>query len=102
GRIIAEDVDGAAAPAAAPAPAGEIEEVPLTRIRRTIARRLTEAWQVPVFQLQVSADMTRANELVTGARELHPDVRVSVTDLLTKVCASALQRHPDVNVSFTD
>jgi len=29
-------------------------------------------------------------------------VKVSVTDLLTKVCASALVRHPDVNVSFTD
>src|SRR5207244_7286654 len=103
GRIVAEDVDrAAAAPAAVPVPAGEVEQVPLTSIRRTIARRLTEAWQVPVFQLQVSADMTRANALVAGARELHPDVKVSVTDLLTKVCASALARHPEVNVSFTD
>jgi pyruvate dehydrogenase E2 component (dihydrolipoamide acetyltransferase) len=103
GRIIAEDVDRAGvAPAAAVTPPGEVESVPLTSIRRTIARRLTEAWTVPVFQLQVSADMARADELVAGARELHPEVRVSVTDLLTKVCASALQRHPDVNVSFTD
>jgi pyruvate dehydrogenase E2 component (dihydrolipoamide acetyltransferase) len=83
-------------------PAGETESVPLTSIRKTIARRLTEAWTVPVFQLQVSADMERANALVAGARELHPEVKVSVTDLLTKVCASALARHPDVNVSFTD
>ncbi len=108
GRIIAEDIDRAAAgapaapPAAAPAPTGEVEQVPLTSIRRTIARRLTEAWQVPVFQLQVSADMTRANAVVAGARELHPDVKVSVTDLLTKICASALVRHPEVNVSFTE
>ena len=105
GRIIAEDVDRAGvapARAAAAAPPGEVESVPLTSIRRTIARRLTEAWTVPVFQLQVSADMARADALVAGARELHPEVRVSVTDLLTKVCASALQRHPDVNVSFTD
>jgi pyruvate dehydrogenase E2 component (dihydrolipoamide acetyltransferase) len=107
GRIIAEDLDraGAGAPAArAPAavPAGEVEQIPLTSIRRTIARRLTEAWQVPVFQLQVSAEMTRANELVAGARELHPEVKVSVTDLLTKICASALVRHPEANVSFTD
>ena len=62
GRIIAEDVERAASapsPAARPAvmPAGEVESVPLTSIRRTIARRLTEAWTVPVFQLQVSADM---------------------------------------------
>ena len=89
-----------AAPAALPA--GEVEKVPLTSIRRTIARRLTEAWAVPVFQLQVSADMERANAVVAAARELHPDVKVSVTDLLTKICASALARHPDVNVSFTD
>jgi pyruvate dehydrogenase E2 component (dihydrolipoamide acetyltransferase) len=103
GRIIAEDIDRAAArPAPAAIPAGEVEKVPLTSIRKTIARRLTEAWTVPVFQLQVSADMERANALVAGARELYPDVKVSVTDLLTKVCASALVRHPDVNVSFTD
>src|SRR5216684_1787467 len=68
GRIIAEDLDRAAAgapaaPAVAPVSAGEVERVPLTSIRRTIARRLTEAWQVPVFELQVSADMTRANAL---------------------------------------
>ena len=103
GRIIAEDIDRAAArPAAAPLPAGEVERTPLTSIRRTIARRLTEAWRVPVFQLQVSADMTRANALVAGARELHPEVKVSITDVLTKVCASALVRHPEVNVSYTD
>ena len=104
GRIIAEDLDRAAAAPARPAAvqAGEVESVPLTSIRRTIARRLTEAWTVPVFQLQVSADMERANAVVAGARELRPEVRVSVTDLLTKVCASALVRHADVNVSYTD
>jgi len=105
GRVIAEDVERAgAAPAARPAaaPAGKAESIPLTSIRRTIARRLAEAWQIPVFELQVSADMTRANALVAGARELHPEVKVSVTDLLTKICASALLRHPEVNVSFTD
>jgi pyruvate dehydrogenase E2 component (dihydrolipoyllysine-residue acetyltransferase) len=107
GRVIAGDVDRAAAvapaaPSATPVPAGEVDQLPLTSIRRTIARRLTEAWQVPVFQLQVSADMARANAVVAGGRDLRPEVKVSVTDLLTKVCASALVRHPEVNVSFTD
>ena len=103
GRIIAEDLDRAAAAPARPAalPSGEAESIPLTSIRKTIARRLTEAWTVPVFQLQVSADMERANTVVDAARELYPDVRVSITDLLTKICASALARHPDVNVSFS-
>jgi pyruvate dehydrogenase E2 component (dihydrolipoamide acetyltransferase) len=83
-----------------PVPDG-VESVPLTKIRATIARRLTQAWEVPVFQLTVSADMTLANELVERARELNPGVRVTVTDLLTKVSAMALMRHRDVNVQFT-
>ncbi|HEY2327958.1 MAG TPA: dihydrolipoamide acetyltransferase family protein [Gaiellaceae bacterium] len=107
GRIVAEDVErgaitGAPRPAAAPLPSGEIESIPLTSIRKTIARRLTAAWQAPVFQLTVSADMTRANELVARARELNPDVRITVTDVLTKVCGMALMRHRDVNVQYTE
>jgi len=103
GRIVARDVEGAEArPAAPAAPSGEVEQVPLTSVRKTIARRLTAAWQAPVFQLTVSADMTRANELVLRARELNPDVRITVTDLLAKVCAQALMRHRDVNVQYTD
>jgi pyruvate dehydrogenase E2 component (dihydrolipoamide acetyltransferase) len=103
GRIVAEDVERGQISAPAPAVVqGEVESVPLTNIRKTIARRLTAAWQAPVFQLTVSADMTRANELVAAARELNPDVRVTVTDLLTKVCAHALMRHRDVNVQYTE
>jgi pyruvate dehydrogenase E2 component (dihydrolipoamide acetyltransferase) len=105
GRIVAEDVErGALAKPSAPAaiPTGEIESVPLTNIRKTIARRLTAAWEAPVFQLTVSADMTRANELVARNRELNPDVRVTVTDLLAKVSAQALMRHRDVNVQYTE
>jgi pyruvate dehydrogenase E2 component (dihydrolipoamide acetyltransferase) len=109
GRIVAEDVEraqvGAApplAPAAAPIPAGEVERRELTNVRKTIARRLTEAWQIPVFQLQASADMTRVNALVARLRERDPDVRVTVTDVLTKVCAQALMRHREVNAEFTE
>ena len=107
GRIVAEDVErGQAAPpsgaASVPPPSGELESVPLTNIRKTIARRLTAAWQAPVFQLTVSADMTHAQELVARNRELNPDVRVTVTDLLAKLCAQALMRHRDVNVQYTE
>jgi pyruvate dehydrogenase E2 component (dihydrolipoamide acetyltransferase) len=113
GRIVAEDVEraeaGGPAPATAPAPppkvavpAGEAERIPLTNIRKTIARRLTEAWQIPVFQLQASADMTRVNDLVARFRERDPDVRVTVTDVLTKVCGQALMRHREVNAEFTE
>ena len=113
GRIVAEDVERltpAAAPAAAPAVVTAepprvvegVERVPLTPIRRTIARRLTEAWEIPVFQLVLSADMEAVNQLVERRRELDPDERVTVTDVLVKVCAAALMRHRAVNVQFTD
>jgi pyruvate dehydrogenase E2 component (dihydrolipoyllysine-residue acetyltransferase) len=111
GRIVAEDVEraeaGAPTPASnrllqAPVAAREVERVPLTNVRRTIARRLVEAWQIPVFQLQASADMTRVNALVARLRECEADVRVTVTDVLTKVCAQALMRHREVNAEFTE
>ena len=76
--------------------------MPLTSVRRTIARRLTEAWEIPVFQLVLSADMEAVNQLVERRRELDPDERVTVTDVLVKVCAAALMRHRAVNVQFTD
>jgi pyruvate dehydrogenase E2 component (dihydrolipoamide acetyltransferase) len=108
GRIVAEDVERAEAggpstpPVAAPVPSGEVERIPLSSVRKTIARRLTEAWQIPVFQLQSSADMTRVNALVARLRERDMDVRITVTDVLTKVCAQALMRHREVNAEFTE
>jgi pyruvate dehydrogenase E2 component (dihydrolipoamide acetyltransferase) len=110
GRIVAEDVERAAVapPKAAlaatlAAATGEVEEIELTSTRKTIARRLTEAWQAPVFQLTVSVDMTRALELrerlVGRLRE--GETKPTVSDLLTKVCAAALVRHPAVNAHFT-
>jgi pyruvate dehydrogenase E2 component (dihydrolipoamide acetyltransferase) len=105
GRIVAEDVERSEVSAprpATPVATGEATSTPLTNIRKTIARRLTEAWTVPAFMLTVSADMTRANELVARRRELEPDVRVTITDVLTRVCAQALVRHPGMNVQFTE
>jgi pyruvate dehydrogenase E2 component (dihydrolipoamide acetyltransferase) len=108
GRIVAEDVEraGVAPPAvvaaAGAAPAGEVEEIALTSTRKTIARRLTEAWQAPVFQLTVTVDMTRALELRERlvARLQEGETKPTVSDLLTKVCAAALVRHPAVNAHF--
>ena len=109
GRIIAQDVEQAALapPAAAPAAAlpatGEVEELELTSTRKTIARRLTEAWQAPVFQLTVSADMTRTLELRERLvdRLAEGETKPTVSDLLTKVVGAALVRHRPVNAHFT-
>jgi pyruvate dehydrogenase E2 component (dihydrolipoamide acetyltransferase) len=107
GRIVAEDVERAElappeAPAAAPAaPPGEVEVVPLTSIRKTIARRLTEAWQAPVFQISMSADMSRALALRKQLVELAKDgPKPTISDVLTKVAASALMRHRRLNAEF--
>jgi len=107
GRIVAEDVERAAtAPAPAePAPPeapADVEVVQLGSVRKTIARRLTEAWTAPVFQLGVSADMTEALALRERLveRVAEGDVKPTVNDLLVKLSASALMRHPAVNSTF--
>jgi pyruvate dehydrogenase E2 component (dihydrolipoamide acetyltransferase) len=111
GRIVAEDVERAlAAPAPAAAPAAaleaptEVEVEQLTSIRKTIARRLTQAWEAPVFQITMSADMARAQEIREQLVEQTPEgqAKPTVSDVLTKVVAVALMRHPQVNAHFED
>jgi pyruvate dehydrogenase E2 component (dihydrolipoamide acetyltransferase) len=110
GRVVAEDVERAAAsgtPATAPAhaavaPSGEVEVEKLSSLRKTIARRMTEAWQAPAFQIAMSADMSRAlalrERMVAMLQE--GQTKPTISDILTKICASALMRHRDVNALF--
>jgi pyruvate dehydrogenase E2 component (dihydrolipoamide acetyltransferase) len=102
GRIVAEDVERAAVspPKAASAPSGKVERVELTSLSKTVARRMTEAWSAPAFQISMSAEMTRAQELRALLVERYPDERPTVTDVLTKVCALALMRHREVNALY--
>ena len=107
GRVVAEDVERAAAtgtiaPAAAVAPVPQDVEVEqLSSMRKTIARRLTEAWQAPVFQLGITVDMGRALELRQRLVDLHGDgAKPTISDLITKVCAAALMRHRVVNALY--
>ena len=69
---------------------------PLPRLRRTAARRLTEAWTAPVIHLTREVDMTRALEARDRTRG------VTITDVLLQACARALARHPDINAHFAD
>jgi pyruvate dehydrogenase E2 component (dihydrolipoamide acetyltransferase) len=106
GRIVAEDVERAAAAPkswAAQAPSSvEIEVVPLNSMRRTIARRMTEAWETPHFQIAMTADMRASirlrEQLVARTPEGEP--RPTYNDILTKVTALALMRHRDMNALF--
>jgi pyruvate dehydrogenase E2 component (dihydrolipoamide acetyltransferase) len=118
GRIVRADVDAAAgkAPAAAPAAAapqvtaapaqtGEIphEAVKLSNMRKTIARRLTEAKQtIPHYYLtvdiQLDALLKLRSELNKGLESR--GIKLSVNDLLIKALAMALIEVPTANVSF--
>lgn len=108
GRIVAGDIENAGAagvPSSTPLPARatEVEIVAMTSVRKTIARRLTEAWTAPVFQLGVSIDMTEAlhlrEQLVASLAE--GDVKPTVNDLLTRLVGVALVRHRAVNATFS-
>ena len=107
GRVIAEDVEKAAVRPAEPSVAAaepEFEVVELTKTRKTIARRLTEAWEAPVFQLTVTADST---ELVATRERMvelmrEGDTKPTVSDVLTRLVASALIRHRPINAYFVD
>ena len=108
GRIVAEDVERAdaaraSAPARAAASAAEVEVVPLTSIRKTIAKRLTEAWTVPVFQLTIDVDMTRAVALREQlVARMGDGAKPTLSDVVTKISASALMRNRAVNAHYGD
>ncbi|WP_405282880.1 pyruvate dehydrogenase complex dihydrolipoamide acetyltransferase [Gaopeijia maritima] len=121
GRIVKRDVEAArSAPAAAPAPAASksapapadwsdagaqesYDEVPVSQMRKAIARRLTESISpVPHFFLTVDVDMTRAvaaRKQVNALVEAEGD-RVSFNDFVLKAAAAALVRHPDCNAAW--
>jgi pyruvate dehydrogenase E2 component (dihydrolipoamide acetyltransferase) len=105
GRIVAEDVERAAAQPgwAAEAPAStEIEVVQLSSMRKTIARRMTEAWETPHFQIAMTVDMRAAMRLreLLVERTHEGAARPTFSDVLTKACAIALMRHRDMNAHF--
>jgi pyruvate dehydrogenase E2 component (dihydrolipoamide acetyltransferase) len=96
----------AAAPAAPVAQADDVEEIPLSSMRRVVARRLVESMQsTPHFYLTTNVD---AEDLLGFRAELNEqlaaggdeDLKVSVNDLIVKACANLLQTNPQLNVSF--
>jgi pyruvate dehydrogenase E2 component (dihydrolipoamide acetyltransferase) len=112
GRIIKRDVEAAAAtgaaPQAAPISAGrraaseaDFDDVPLTQIRKTIARRLSESiGPIPTFYLTAEFDLTRAVEMREAMLELGDEFKVSINDVLMKATATALAQHPEVNAHW--
>jgi pyruvate dehydrogenase E2 component (dihydrolipoamide acetyltransferase) len=91
------------APAVPAAPAGGYTDVPLTQIRKTIAKRLAQSLgPIPHFFLTREIDMERAAEARAHLKALGDAYAVSYNDLVIKAAALALRKHPAVNASFLD
>jgi pyruvate dehydrogenase E2 component (dihydrolipoamide acetyltransferase) len=118
GRITKTDIDNykpaaANAPASSsPAPAAKanvpaapsgvvsFDDVPVSQMRKTIARRLSESlFTAPHFYLTMSIDMDAAVAARTKINEVAP-VKVSFNDMVLKATALALRQHPKVNSSW--
>jgi pyruvate dehydrogenase E2 component (dihydrolipoamide acetyltransferase) len=114
GRITKKDIDSfipskkeTPAPAGTPqplktAPAGEVsfEDVPVSQMRKIIAKRLAESkFTAPHFYLTMSVDMDNAVASRTRLNEVSP-VKISFNDIVLKACAVALKLHPKVNSSW--
>ena len=81
----------------------EFDDVPLSQMRKTIARRLTESiGPVPHFFLTIEVDMGRAMEArATINAMLEPEGRkISLNDLIIRATAAALKRHPACNAHW--
>jgi len=104
GRIIRRDLEGTSGRpgmrSGQPVVPGTSEEVALSSIRKTIARRMAESKATaPHFSVTIEIDMEPAmafREQVLAATEL----KISYTDLIIKAAATALMQHPAVNGSY--
>lgn len=119
GRIVRADVEGfspkPAAPAPAPAPAAPppkpampefgptYEEVPNSGMRKTIARRLTEAKStIPHFYLTVDCNIDALLKLRAELNGRSDAYKLSVNDMVVKAVALALRKVPAANASWTE
>jgi pyruvate dehydrogenase E2 component (dihydrolipoamide acetyltransferase) len=107
GARMAEPERQAAPPRAPARPERREEPAPvegLSRIRRTIARRMTQSKQEqPHYYLTLDVDMTDAMDFRKQINaSLDDEHRVSVNDLVIKACALALERHPKFNAEFSE
>ena len=129
GRVVKRDIEAArgqetaaptaapvatpVAPASAPAPAAAPAATPsagsdqrITQMRKAIGRRLAESkYSAPHFYLTVDIRMEEAMRFRADLNAHGADqglAKISVNDLVTRACASALKRHPMVNASYLE
>ncbi|MDC1090906.1 pyruvate dehydrogenase complex dihydrolipoamide acetyltransferase [Emcibacteraceae bacterium] len=109
GRVIKRDVESYTPAAATSAAMGAVsmdgdtpfEEIKLSNMRKTIAKRLTESKQtVPHFYVTVDIEL---DNLMTARKQLNAmsdEYKISVNDFIIKACAAALMKVPAANVQY--
>lgn len=110
GRIVKRDIEtaataSAATPSAAPTaavsyPSSGYQDTPISQMRKTIAKRLSESkFTAPHFYLTMSVDMDAAIE-ARQALNASGDHKISFNDLVVKAVAKGLKKHPAVNSAW--
>ena len=112
GRIVKRDIESAASGASAPAPVAApaaaavsypssgYQDTPISQMRKTIAKRLSESkFTAPHFYLTMSVDMDAAIE-ARQALNATGDHKISFNDLVVKAVSKALKKHPAVNSAW--
>ena len=106
GRIVKRDVEAArpaAAAVAGPADVSGYEDVELSQVRKTIAKRLAQSLgPIPHFFLTREIDMERVWDARQSLNALEPGPRISFNDIIVKVVAEALRQHRACNAWWQD
>jgi len=103
GRIIKKDIENyKASPAASYASVGveSYDDLPITQMRKTIAKRLAESkFTAPHFYLTKEIKMDAVMEARSRMNE-YSETKISVNDLVIKAVALALKKHPNINSAW--
>jgi pyruvate dehydrogenase E2 component (dihydrolipoamide acetyltransferase) len=103
GRITKQDIESYE-PSTAPAleTSRDDQEIKVSQMRKTIARRLSESkFSSPHYYETIDVD---ARQLIEARSRINDmvDSKISYNDIIVKACAKALRRHPMVNSSWQD
>jgi pyruvate dehydrogenase E2 component (dihydrolipoamide acetyltransferase) len=109
GRIVKRDIDNytpkvaavvSTTPSNSNAGVESFEDLPLSQMRKVIARRLSESkFSAPEFYLTMEINMDKAMAARTSMNEISP-VKISFNDMVIKAAAMSLVKHPAVNSAW--
>jgi pyruvate dehydrogenase E2 component (dihydrolipoamide acetyltransferase) len=107
GRIMKQDVlraiEGQKAASSVTTGGAAGQKKPLSNMRATIARRLSESKRsIPHYYMSISVNMEALVRARTAYNMVHADAKVSMNAMIMKAVAVALMKHPEMNASWSD